>query len=277
MAILADHLDVPSRTLCLMLFMCWTWTILVVLKILRISSKISGLFLSRIFILSFMAIMMCCVLSSAPVLELFSAAPEDKKWQTIIQEQNKEMTFKVFVFLTSKHVFFFKIGVLNQCFSWQNLSSFVIFDTAAGWVLPFAANSCRYLKVSVQKHLRMEVRPKTYKLNWWKSPVMFTTRGWENCAMAIIKNLTHSAGSQRSEALGISRALWPRTPHSAYPAERCPTADPRTRSSKWAWWRSTPQNCVAWCRRWGRWEPAEFSCIHGFSVGAKKVGRIQWQ
>lgn len=79
MAIFADHLDVPSRTLCLMLFMCWTWIILGMLKILRISSKISGLFLSRIFILSFMAMMMCCVRSSAPVLELFSAAPEDDK------------------------------------------------------------------------------------------------------------------------------------------------------------------------------------------------------
>lgn len=79
MVILADHLEVPSRTLCLMLFMCWTWIILVTLKSFRISSKISGLFLSRIFILSFMAMMMCCVRSSAPVLELFSAAPEDGK------------------------------------------------------------------------------------------------------------------------------------------------------------------------------------------------------
>lgn len=79
MEILADHLEVPSRTLCLTLFMCWTWIILVMLKIFRISSKISGLFLSRIFILSFMAMMMCCVRSSAPVLELFSAAPEEKR------------------------------------------------------------------------------------------------------------------------------------------------------------------------------------------------------
>lgn len=79
MEIWADHLEVPSRTLCLTLFMCWTWIILVMLKIFRISSKISGLFLSRIFILSFMAMMMCCVRSSAPVLELFSAAPEEKR------------------------------------------------------------------------------------------------------------------------------------------------------------------------------------------------------
>jgi hypothetical protein len=41
----------------------------------RMSSKISGLVRSRCFILSFMAVMMICVLSSAPCLELFSAAP----------------------------------------------------------------------------------------------------------------------------------------------------------------------------------------------------------
>ena len=79
MVILADHLEVPSRTLCLMLFMCWTWIVLEISNTLRISSKISGLFLSRIFILSFMAMMMCCVRSSAPVLELFSAAPGGKQ------------------------------------------------------------------------------------------------------------------------------------------------------------------------------------------------------
>lgn len=43
------------------------------------SSKISGLFLSLIFILSLMAIMMFWVLSSAPCLELFSAAPEEEE------------------------------------------------------------------------------------------------------------------------------------------------------------------------------------------------------
>lgn len=46
------------------------------------SSKISGLFLSLIFILSLMAIMMFWVLSSAPCLELFSAAPKEEKTQT---------------------------------------------------------------------------------------------------------------------------------------------------------------------------------------------------
>lgn len=43
------------------------------------SSKISGLFRSRVFILSFIAVMMICVLSSAPCLELFSAAPDKEK------------------------------------------------------------------------------------------------------------------------------------------------------------------------------------------------------
>ena len=41
----------------------------------RMSSKISGLLRSRVFMRSFMAVMMACVLTSAPCLELFSAAP----------------------------------------------------------------------------------------------------------------------------------------------------------------------------------------------------------
>ena len=49
-----------------------------------ISSKISGLFLSLIFILSLMAMMMFWVLSSAPCLELFSAAPESKRPRNLI-------------------------------------------------------------------------------------------------------------------------------------------------------------------------------------------------
>lgn len=76
MVILADHFEVPSSTLCLMVFICWAWMALVMANTSRISSKISGLFLSLIFILSFMAIMIFWVRSSAPCLELFSAAPE---------------------------------------------------------------------------------------------------------------------------------------------------------------------------------------------------------
>lgn len=41
----------------------------------RMSSKISGLLRSRCFIRSFIAVMIICVLSSAPCFELFSAAP----------------------------------------------------------------------------------------------------------------------------------------------------------------------------------------------------------
>lgn len=41
-------------------------------------SNISGLFLSLIFIRSFIAMMIFWVLSSAPCLELFSAAPEER-------------------------------------------------------------------------------------------------------------------------------------------------------------------------------------------------------
>ena len=52
----------------------------------RISSNISGLFRSRIFIRSFIAMMIVCVLSSAPCFELFSAAPtktRGKSWLTL--------------------------------------------------------------------------------------------------------------------------------------------------------------------------------------------------
>lgn len=75
MVILADHLDVPSRTLCLMVFICCEWTVLLIMNTSLMSSKISGLFRSLIFMRSFMAMMMFCVRSSAPCFELFSAAP----------------------------------------------------------------------------------------------------------------------------------------------------------------------------------------------------------
>lgn len=75
MLILADHLDVPSSTLCLTAFICCVWELLVTAKTSWISSKISGLLRSRIFMRSFSTMMMFCVRSSAPCLELFSAAP----------------------------------------------------------------------------------------------------------------------------------------------------------------------------------------------------------
>lgn len=78
MVILADHLEVPSSTLCFTVFICCTWATLLTVKTSRITSKISGLFRSRIFMRSFMAMIMFWVRSSAPCLELFSAAPEGR-------------------------------------------------------------------------------------------------------------------------------------------------------------------------------------------------------
>ena len=81
MLILADHLDVPSSTLCLTAFICCVCAVLVTAKISWMSSKISGLLRSRIFMRSLSTMMMFCVRSSAPCLELFSAAPADGRRQ----------------------------------------------------------------------------------------------------------------------------------------------------------------------------------------------------
>lgn len=78
MLILADHLDVPSKTLCLTCFIWVTWVVLGTPNTSWMSSKISGLFLSRIFMRSLRTMIMFWVRSSAPCLELFSAAPERK-------------------------------------------------------------------------------------------------------------------------------------------------------------------------------------------------------
>lgn len=72
----ADHLEVPSRTLCLATFVCFENSSFETWNTSRIRWKISGLFFSRIVICSFIAVMMLWVLSSAPCFELFSAAPE---------------------------------------------------------------------------------------------------------------------------------------------------------------------------------------------------------
>ena len=71
----------------------------------------------------------------------------------------------------------------------------------------------------------------------------------------IMFSISYFADSQRWVDLGTSRDIWPHTPCSACPAERYPTAAPRTRSSKSEWWRSTPQSYVGWCRRWDIWGP----------------------
>lgn len=77
MLIFADHLDVPSSTLCLICFMCVACVALSRANTSCISSKISGLFLSLIFMRSLRTMMMFWVRSSAPCLELFSAAPDE--------------------------------------------------------------------------------------------------------------------------------------------------------------------------------------------------------
>lgn len=83
MLILADHLDVPSSTLCLTCFIWVTCVALITPNTSWMSSKISGLFLSLIFMRSFSTIMMFCVRSSAPCLELFSAAPERQETKVV--------------------------------------------------------------------------------------------------------------------------------------------------------------------------------------------------
>lgn len=75
MLILADHLEVPSRTLCFTAFICCVCVVLVTPNTSWISSNISGLLRSRIFMRSLSTMMIFWVRSSAPCLELFSAAP----------------------------------------------------------------------------------------------------------------------------------------------------------------------------------------------------------
>ncbi len=82
MLIFADHLEVPSSTLCLICFICVLCVVLSRPNTSWICSKISGLFLSLIFMRSFKTMMMFWVRSSAPCLELFSAAPDQKdEWR----------------------------------------------------------------------------------------------------------------------------------------------------------------------------------------------------
>lgn len=90
MLILADHLEVPSSTLCLICFMWVTCVALTTLNTSWMSSKISGLFLSRIFMRSLRTMIMFWVRSSAPCLELFSAAPGrgGNKKQKLIEWQH---------------------------------------------------------------------------------------------------------------------------------------------------------------------------------------------
>lgn len=106
MLILADHLDVPSSTLCLTAFICCVCAVLVTAKISWMSSKISGLLRSRIFMRSLSTMMMFCVRSSAPCLELFSAAPAHKDSRHCTQStpsQEREPSFPLQGFLIYCH------------------------------------------------------------------------------------------------------------------------------------------------------------------------------
>lgn len=77
---------------------------------------------------------------------------------------------------------------------------------------------------------------------------------------------THSASSPHWGDLCTFRDTSRRIPSSGRPGARFPTADPRTRNSRWAMWRSTAGNCVAWCWRWGRWALVTFSCTRASSA-----------
>lgn len=89
--IFADHFEVPSSTLCFTVFICWACVILLSQNTSLIKSKISGLFRSRIFMRSFMAMMKFWVRSSAPCFELFSAAPVHQKIHNAQQEETHKI------------------------------------------------------------------------------------------------------------------------------------------------------------------------------------------
>lgn len=101
--------------------------------------------------------------------------------------------------------------------------------------------------------------------------VVFVYRGH-----VFLRYFAYSVGSRRWEDLGTSRGTWRRTQCSACPGERCPTAVPHTRSSKWVSWLSTPRSYVGWCRRWGIWELGGSSCRHELSMRAQRR-RVLWR
>lgn len=92
------------------------------------------------------------------------------------------------------------------------------------------------------------------------------------------KRCPYSADSRRWADPGISRGISRRTRSSACLAGRCPTAAPHIRSSKWGSWPSTPRNCEAWWRRWGRSEPAGSFYKHDSSASdvEKKNVSLIW-
>lgn len=188
MLIFADHLEVPSSTLCLICFICMPWFCLSTPNTSWICSKISGLFLSLIFMRSFRTMMMFWVRSSAPCLELFSAAPEMPGWG--------------------------------------------------------------------QRYKKKEIRSKTLK---------HIKRELER---------PYSAGSLHLVNPGTSRGIWHHIQNSACLDGRYPKAALRIRSSRWGWWRSTPQSCGGLWRKWGRWEPAGSFYKRDFSADGTEQRRV---
>lgn len=77
----------------------------------------------------------------------------------------------------------------------------------------------------------------------------------------------YSAGSLHLVNPGTCRGIWRHTRSSACLAGRYPKAALRIRSSRWGWWRSTPQSCGGWWRKWGRSEPAGSFYKRDFSAG----------
>ena len=87
---------------------------------------------------------------------------------------------------------------------------------------------------------------------------------------------THFASNRRWGGPCTSRGTWPRTRCSAPPAGRCPTAGPRTRSSRWGRWPSRARSCGAWWSWWGKSGPAASSCTRAFSRGTKEQLQVWW-
>lgn len=82
----------------------------------------------------------------------------------------------------------------------------------------------------------------------------------------LLSTRTHVADSRHWAGLYTSRGIWLRILYTWPLVSPSPTAGPRTRSSMWERWRSTPQSCGGWCWRWGRSAPVESSYTHAFSA-----------
>lgn len=84
------------------------------------SSNMSGLFRSRSFILSLIALIMLCVLSSAPCFELFSAAPELKNIKNYVYTAVIHMQSST---ACISHIFITTCSIIHYGFKvcWNNI------------------------------------------------------------------------------------------------------------------------------------------------------------